>query len=183
MCKFRLTVQDMLVVADPCYIDLDDARRGDVHYVVDGLGLVLISAAGEWEAEVDLEDEYGSKRVAALRARRVGTSVIPSGYWDHEADAGVDSGQMFMGDASAFGHDYEELLDVYRPRKPDGTVDRSDADMSAWATKDFFAYRDGVVSSTGYGDGQYRVYVARDSDGVPYGVEVRFVEEEEDEED
>ena len=162
--RVEFDVADRLVVSDPCYIDKDDTVGGQtVEMAVSGLGLVLEGCAGGWTAEVEFEDN----RVSTLRAVKRNRY---DGEWRRADTEGacVDSGQMFVGDAEAFGLDYDALLARYE--KADGEWDER---------LHFFAFLEGAVSSTGYGDGCYPVYVKYDAEGAVVGVEVRFMEDDE----
>jgi hypothetical protein len=165
------TVQDKIVVADPCYIDTNDTLEG-----LDRLGLILDDCHGGWIAEAVVSDEgsWGS-RVKVLRATRCGAGPV------HEKRClchnGVDSGQMFVGCVTSFPLDYNALLERYKG--PDGE----------WNNElKFFAFAKGAVSGTGFGDGSYPVTVGYDSGGHPVSIEVKFLdnesrdEEEEDDE-
>ena len=163
----EFTVEDTLVVADPCYVDTDDGEttRAVVSDArTSGLSTVVENAAGEWTAEAEYSDEGSwGNRVARLVLTRRG-----AGYAARGAEVGrngVDSGQMWAGPAAALPLDYEALLETYR-----------DAD-GEWVDRSLFeAPEGGAVSSTGYGDGLYSVYVNRDAEGVASRVEVEFIE-------
>jgi len=166
--QVTFTVADKLVVADPCYIDEGDTIEGLLHV---GLGIVLDECRGTWGASVVLSDEGDwGQRVSVLRAMKYGHFDFISS-WERVNDNGVDSGQMFIGCLGNFPLDYDKLLERYQ--LPNG----------AWNNDlDFFAYGEGAVSSTGYGDGCYPVYVKRDIRGNPIAVEVRFLEDADEDE-
>jgi len=165
--EHRFTVLDKIVVADPCYIDTDDAPED-----MGRLGIVFDDCAGEWIAEAVIGDEGGwGERVSILRATRLGDCAFTSA-WEHVGeDNGVDSGQMFIGCVSSFPLDYEKLLERYKG--PDGQWDNE---------LKFFDFAKGVVSGTGLGDGSYPVYVRRNTRGNPVAIEVRFLEDNDDDE-
>lgn len=175
-------VDDKMVIIDPCYVDEDDAPKFELLYGGEGTlrdgtkltyagsGVVVPDCAGTWMGEIELD--HG--RVSILRlthqARR------PADWFlDALAEHGVDSGQMYAGCLSNLPLDYERLLSKYTvdPDKPFGGDNYSNANI--------LAAEGGVVSSTGYGDGSYYSYVQRDKDGRPVVIEVRFMEEDDEE--
>ena len=156
------TVKDKLMVADPCYVDKDDIHKG-INFATDDLGLLLGGCAGEWVAEVDYDTDF--RRVMKLIVVRKKKTYLSS-FSKIEIMAGVDSGQMFIGDSEMFGFDYGKLLNNYE--LPNGE----------WNYRlRFFGFGEGAVSSTGYGDGIYPVYVARDINQRVTRVEVLFDED------
>jgi hypothetical protein len=150
----RLSVDGPLVVADPCYIDQDDAPA---YTAIDrGLAVSLPEATGEWHVEYEQNAGWG-ERVTKLIARREGASVVRE---ERVGDNGVDSGQMYIGPRTALPLDYDALLKQH--------------EASDWKL-DFQVFGDGVVSSTGVGDGLYPVTVGYDADGRPAEVTVEFL--------
>jgi len=170
--KVEFDVVDRLMIADPCYVDSNDGERGsDAKKVLGRNGTVLDYCSGHWVAEFETENEgrWGN-RVSILRATKKGNEAAHSVTgWQLVHANGVDSGQMFIGCESSFGLDYDALLARYK--LPNGEWNNS---------LNFFAFEEGAVSSTGYGDGCYPVYVRYDVHGFPVAVEVRFMEEEDD---
>jgi hypothetical protein len=164
--KILFFVKDRLVVSDPCYIDSDDVDSSiPLDEVLSELGQVFEHCAGEWEAEINTIDEH----VSVLYANKVGEN-FSSVAWEHVGKAGVDSGQMFLGCASMFGLDYDALLEKYKGG-PEGE----------WIDRSFFAFGEGAVSGTGWGDGVYPISVRRDQKGNVVEVKIEFFEDEEDE--
>ena len=160
--QVEFKVRDKMVIADPCYIDGDDklSALGD-------LGIILEGCAGDWVASVEFNDQPSDRRVSILRATRRDAYDTGSRTWEHIGDNGVDSGQMFIGDVANFPLNYEALLERYK--LPNGEWNN---DLN------FFDFKEGAVSSTGYGDGCYPVYIKRDSQGKPWRIEVRFLSDE-----
>jgi hypothetical protein len=162
-------VDDIMLVADPCYIDNGDGETSEAvvtHVIDSNLGRAISGAKGKWIAQIDLVDEGSwGLRVASLQAIRVG--VTPVGPKEHIGVNGVDSGQMYMGCASNAPLDYERILGAY---------------SDDWNEK-ILAVEGGVVSSTGYGDGVYDVYTRADRNGVVAEVTVEFIGENDDDED
>ncbi len=73
--RVEFTVLDKLLVADPCYIDKDDAQVRIDTAIIDGLGLLLNNCAGEWVAEV--KHGAASGRIMELTSTRRGSWTIP----------------------------------------------------------------------------------------------------------
>lgn len=172
--RVTFPVEDKIVVADPCYIDKDDVKRGlefGQYSAVNGLMVVLDDCAGEWVATIDMgENKWDEGRVSILRAKRIGADTYDAKH-EFFGMNGVDSGQMFVGCASSFPLDYEKLLEEYKDSNGE------------WQNLSMLAFSKGAVSSTGYGDGNYPVHVWYDRSGKPCKIEVRFMEEGEEEED
>jgi hypothetical protein len=151
--KIRIAVKRM-VIADPCYIDADDLRVGRANLAehLAQTGQLLDGTRGTWDVEITTGSEG---RVSILRATRVTPDFgFLTSLWEQlPTECGVDSGQMFLGDERAFGLDYDELLATYTPN------DRGGYD------ENLIPFAGGAVSSTGYGDGGYPVYVRRDLKG------------------
>ena len=83
---------------------------------------------------------------------------------------------MYAGDLQNLPLDYDALIAQYHS---DGDVNNRES----WVNQDCLAVAGGIVSATGYGDGSYPVYVARDHHGDPAVIEVRFLEEDDEEEE
>ena len=161
--RVLFTVQDKLMIGDPYYINEDDFENGVVNSLNE-LGLLLNDCAGEWVAEVEYSNDHD--RVVRLRAKRTENRQGP--FIDTlEVKAGVDSGQMFIGCMSEFGLDYDELLKKYKLPNDEWNDDLH-----------FFGFGEGAVSSTGYGDGLYPVYVTRDRHQRVVQVDVLFLDED-----
>ena len=161
--RVEFVILDKLLVSDPCYVDKNDAQKGIVG-AIDDLGLLLDDCGGKWVAEVTLNLH---NRVTELHVTRMGY-VGHSETMCEMIVISVDSGQIFVGCASMFGLDYDDLLDRYK--LPDGKWDDH---------LQFFGFGEGAVSGTTYGDGFYPVYVTRDYRGLPIKIQVCFDEDEE----
>jgi hypothetical protein len=154
--KVRFEVEDMLMVADPCYVDKNDGPPEE-----NWLVHTLPNAAGSWTAEVAISGPH----VARLTARRSGAA--PAIKWAI-GEAGVDSGQMFVGCRTSYPLDYDALLAAWRGPKGE----RIDHQLLAFAQ--------GAVCPSGDGDGEYPIEVGYDRAGRPVEVRVTFLPTAED---
>jgi hypothetical protein len=160
-------VEDRLVVADPCYIDINDGSLAENLksgiLSCSGGGVVFEGAAGTWLAEAETQDEGAwGIRVGKLRLTRKGSGESRR-HLEYQGSVGVDSGQMGAFCATCLPLDYDALLDAY------------EGDHS----RNMLAFGGGAVSSTGYGDGSYEVTAAYDRDDRPVEIVVDFIPEEE----
>lgn len=166
-----------LAVSDPCYLE-------NTLYAV---RYVKKAKVGVWNAEVEVEDQgVWGDRVSVLRVATNG-----SGYKESfEGYAGVDSGQMSILDASLIplwggddrppmlGSEFRELCREHIGEFNYLGVSHETMEDRAGCVQDKIA-----VSSSGYGDGQYSIYVWRDENDEAVRVEVRFIEEEDEDDD
>lgn len=149
------------VVSDPCYSSVGGH-----------CSLVLDTKPGKWLAAVDVVDEYfWGKRVAALRAWTLG--VVTDEYEPH--DVCVDSGQMSIVD-----YDYYEGGNEGFGDESTFYGDACALTLAKGAVGGLLKSGRGVVSTTGYGDGGYRVVLKYDSDQQVIGIMVVFIEDEDD---
>lgn len=177
-----------VAVTDPCYLS-------DGHDVVPGLTTSIKVPDGEWVASIDISDEGSwGDRVAALTIRLNG-AVAKNGPklidWLR-----VDSGQMMFlsGDAVPIWVDGDFSL----TSSPDGrefpfalneqhvnALTYNGACLATLQSEDkagMLADK-AVVSSSGYGDGQYPLYAWEDGIGRTTMLSVAFIEDDEEDED
>jgi hypothetical protein len=153
---------------DPCY-GMDTWCAGTITDVVNGT----------WEVEVVRGDE---DRPALQVLRHESASNLPEECIDEElpGDFGVDSGQFGFFDLAKFteehdadydepGSFYSEVCALTLPMDGKGGY-------SPQAEYTFRGY--GVVTSSGYGDGSYPVYVARDAEDRVIAMMVQFMWDE-----
>jgi len=156
-------------VSDPCY-DLET----ECAKIIDNV------KNGEWIAEIETKKVWG-ERVSILRCWH--KSVFPRRAVEWEVistDIGVDSGQAGVFDIEHFKKDSDaeglvrESKEIICKDEPwysmccDRTLNEIGAGVIPF----------GVVSSSGLGDGQYTCEVAKQDD-VVVGIQVNFLEEEE----
>ena len=147
-------------VTDPCYDRDTWCRLNDVEI-----------KPGEYECWADVWDNTQTngwgERVARLGIRLLGSDERTFNYL---GEIGVDAGLAgFFEDKKDYTS--EEWLEFCEE------IDRSNS--KAWILNE------GFFSSSGYGDGGYPVYAARDASGQIVALEIQFIseDEEDDEED
>ncbi len=171
-----------ILVTDPCYIP--DSLDGGAHSGGQPSYVVKDALSGEWRCAVETDDRNeGRVSVVSL------THVDNDGFGLFrktervEAQVFVDSGQMSLMDVFYLDEFMDD--DGGQPFKPDAHVGEFTYQGACQLT--LSEAQGGVlcgkmlVSSSGYGDGQYPVYVTRDGDGRAVQVEVRFMENSEEE--
>lgn len=160
-----------VMVSDPCY-SLGTWCQGVLENVKSGI----------WEAYLKISNEGGwGLRVAEL------ITINSEHYKEHpiiidehqEFEVGVDSGcaGIFDYDYYAKYHTEDEkdkrwyetiICNQFFPRH----------DSSGWKNS-IFTESNGVVSNSGYGDGGYDCYVARNTEGEIVGIRIVYIVEEE----
>ena len=167
-----ITSGEMLIV-DPCYIaqdcslspdelkkaqkKLDEAGTGYLQEL-DGL-LIRTAGNGKFTPEVETE----GNRVAKVTFNFVGRS--PKGSELTLGECGVDSGQMLFVDprrVAANPFNYDELCLTW--------------EKHGWDTTSF-GFEQGVISSTGWGDGCYEVTGIVNADQLVEAVTITFMAE------
>lgn len=158
--KFNVT-SGKLRVSDPCY-DKGTWCSG-----------TLDVPNGEWDAYLELSDEgsWGT-RVASIQIIKDNSHT--NSTWElTKIDVGVDSGQAGFFDESFYPEDggdnaffYDKVCNLTLGREQGGIIDGF-----------------GAVSSTGYGDGGYKCYVARDDAGQIVAAKIIFIDDEYEEDD
>lgn len=150
-------------VSDPCY----DQRDG---------GFTISATKGEWNASVNTSN---SKGIASITATLKGSK---GGKWSRMSDVGVDSGQMGIFDSKFYRKDSERgtipLPDFCTPKrlKEEGPGEEFYGACCTLTMNTFSAgtLPHGAVSSSGWGDGLYPLYVKTDAEDNVVGIQVRF---------
>lgn len=173
-----LNLGSSVTVTDPCYIPSSLGH----------MAIEIPITPGEYDSYIEMSDEgsWGT-RVSKLGITRNGfyqTNSRVVGY------AGVDSGQMMIIDTDAIS-DWDSNDDDEWPfgigAEPETPEIKNDLSYYAACEKTLGPEQSGildelaVVSSSGYGDGSYPVWVYEDSLGNVERVEIRFIEDFEDE--
>jgi hypothetical protein len=134
--------------------------------------------SGKWKAEIETSDEGGwGTRVSSLVVRHVSTDEFVDPSEKSEIDVGVDSGQCGFYDESAYG--------TIHPVDHDNQSGRYMEMCDLTSTPEQAAVFDsGVVSSSGFGDGSYDLYLHRNDEGLVVAAKIVFIgnDYEEDEE-
>lgn len=153
-----------LIVTDPCY------KRGTwCQAIIEGC------ASGTWRGKA-FTDDFGpwGRRVHCLAIVLDGSAQGRLSRSKHPTVAGVDSGQLGMFDESLYPEgepgEYGDTTTFYG-RACEATEEGAGAGR----------LDEGFVSSAGFGDGAYPIYVTRREDGVVVAVEVVFIDDDEDE--
>lgn len=152
-----------LAVSDPCY---------DPPTEESGLSTVVHAKKGLWKAEVVTQDEFDwGTRVAELRVLHASVEALPV-YWEREdVTLGVDSGQMAFVDLPKFEGDTRDFPPGGKMIGGEWYFNVCDSHDEGGGILD-----GGVVSSTGFGDGVYRLFVHRDDDGLVVAARIIFIE-------
>ena len=182
--QFEVT-SGKLVCSDPCY-SIPTWCQGIVENVKNGV----------WGAEINLSDEGDwGKRVASLyivnedaNAKMTG---IETKIFEEEPlsfDAGVDSGQFGFFDFAHYRNDESakdlkkfEFGDNYDTQSGD-TWYRACSDLTL-GDEQWGVLPNGVVSSSGFGDGSYDVFGYKDAYGEYVAFAVVFIYDDEGDED
>ena len=168
----------VMVCSDPCYsIDPPTWCQGIINNVKNGT----------WVANVEKSDEGDwGERIARLRVEHVNAKRT---YLTTQVDmdGGVDSGQFGFFDKDFYRND-EAAKDL---KKYDcGRVVQENESGEEWyraccdltlAKESWGVLPNGVVSSSGFGDGSYPVFGEKDENGEWIAFEVIFISDEEDE--
>lgn len=156
-----------LMVSDPCY-SIDKCLHCQVQ--------LSNVKNGMWSAFTKYEDAgMWGNRVHELEAR-FGACSIKDYQWEEIGGAAVDSGQLGIFELDMYHggeDDYDDVNGWYRK------CCNYTLDIKGQAS----SLEGGCVSSTGYGDGSYPCYIAKDSEGKIVAVKVVFIDEEEDEDE
>jgi hypothetical protein len=160
-----------VMVSDPCY-SLGTWCQGVLENVKSGI----------WDAYLKMSDEgdWGLRVAELITVNSEHYKEHPAIMDEHqEFEVGVDSGC-----AGIFDYDYyakyhkedeidEEWYDIIICKQFFPTHDQS-----GWE-KSIFTESNGVVSNSGYGDGGYDCYVARNDEGEIIGIRIIYISEEE----
>lgn len=161
-------------VTDPCYERTEDDSKNCCIKILENV------LPGVWQVNMNItSDTHGwGDRVESLEI----FANAPGHRLDHreqlEGSICVDSGQAGFFDDAFFPKgdvgEYDDLNSFYG-LVCNQTLD-DDGRTGGLANLGF-----GVASSSGYGDGEYPLYVSRDDKGVIIGCRIVFIEEDYDE--
>ena len=183
MKENQIKLGEKVIVSDPCYSDVDGWFNNQINNMRPGMydTQVVKSDEGDW-----------GDRIASLTVLH---EIIKSPIWEDIGSVAVDSGQMSICCMTSYRND-EVAKDLpwltdkgdpfgdhpFRPTKEKGEkwyVKMCDRTLreEQWGT-----YESGVVSSTGYGDGMYKLEICKMDDMV-HGIKVTFLQSEEEREE
>lgn len=163
--KTTIKLGNKVMVSDPCY-GLGTWCQGVLKNVL----------PGTYKCDVEYSDEGDwGVRVAAIEVRHENYDR-PAEFKPEAFDIGVDSGQagIFDYDYYARYHDqhsvedewYDEVCDITLSKTQSGDIDNC-----------------GFVSSSGFGDGGYTCWTAREENGYIVAIRVEFITEYDDEDE
>lgn len=184
MKEFEIT-SGKIICSDPCY-STDTWCMGIVDNVVNGT----------WVASVDKRDmaDWGERIAVLWIANKEQMAKNPKIAWEVLAEepmnftGGVDSGQFGFFDKAFYKND-ESAKDL---EKYDFGVDYDKEVGDKWyrgcanitlGAESWGVLPNGVVSSSGFGDGSYDVFGLKNSEGEYIAFAVVFIYDDEDDED
>ena len=195
MSRFEIT-SGAMVCSDPCYTT-DVWCMGTINNVKKGTWSAEVDEVvmGTWSAEVD-EVVMGTwgRRIAQLRVYHTDSSVetMSSKWEEFPGSFGVDSGQFGF-----FDRDHYRKADSVKEQTKydfggDYLSDGSEGDGEEWyhaccyltlGPDNWGTIPNGVVSSSGYGDGSYDVYGLKNADGEYIALTVVFIDQYDDDDE
>lgn len=166
--KGTIKLNSKVMVSDPCY-GLNTWCQGIVENVLPGTYdcFVEYSDEGDW-----------GERVSTIEVRHAYYDG-PRDFYPEDFEVGVDSGQ-----AGIFDYEYYEMYHTDRSYKHyvnSGWYDKV-CNITLARAQAGTINNLGFVSSSGYGDGGYTCWTARDSDGKVIAIRVEYITEDEDDE-
>lgn len=164
MNTFEVT-SGALMASDPCY-KTDVWCAGKIENVKNGT----------WQFEIFESDHHADRgRVSELWVYTEGGG---STDWERvKSSFGVDSGQFGFFDYKYF-LEHENEREYGSPGFYQSACDATSSEERAGVIEGI-----GAVSSSGYGDGSYNVYVQRDKQGLITAAKVIFIDDSENDED
>lgn len=147
-------------VTDPCYDGL---------YWTSGIiGIINNARKGKWKGVVT--SPWGMQgRVAELQIVQENYTTASKMWESAGFSVGVDSGQAGFFDAALYP-EWSEENNFY------DTICKGTLSENQYAVVPF-----GIASSTGYGDGEYKCYVAKNIEGEVIAAKIVFIGDEDEE--
>jgi len=176
--KNQILLGEEVIISDPCYEVPTWCQE-----------IIKNVRPGVYDTQVDYRESAGwGERVHSLTVLH---EIIKSPIWEHHCNnIGVDSGQAGVFCMTSYRNDQmsqdlpwlTEKGDPFgdhpfRPVKEEGEqwyvkmCDRTLSTEEGWGT-----YDTGVVSSSGYGDGQYELLISQ-MDGMVHGFKIIFIDD------
>lgn len=152
--KIPLSEGDSLVVSDPCY-----ALGSNQAVIAD-------AAHGNWIITSEVDQGIVSSINAVVRDPATGRTIRPQyADWEKCADLGVDSGLMSIGSLQTW---------KLSPAPNEGERYHSICNVACKAHYGVLIDDSLAIVSSGYGDGNYSCFIAKNKDGKIIGVRVEF---------
>jgi hypothetical protein len=174
----RFSLGNKVMVSDPCY-GTDTWCQGVLENVRKGFwdAYIKVTDEGNWGERVaelvainlDYNDEYDgltSEDINELQEFEVGVDSGCAGIFDYEYYCKYHDNKHADEDWYT-----KEICDQFFPT----------FDYSGWE-KSIFTEFEGVASNSGYGDGGYDCYVARNEEGEIVGIKIVYISDNTDEE-
>lgn len=161
-------VSGKITISDPCYKD----------------GLEIGVKNGKWEVDAELQDHDNNTNVFGLIALHQDSSNTKDVQWQLFDGVPVDSGQAGIYDSAHYRDDSviketPKFLRLLTDKKEEGlrwyaancdlTLSREEIQAGVLPF--------GCVSSSGYGDGVYDVYISKNENDEVVSIKISFVDE------
>lgn len=170
----RIKLSENVIVSDPCY-EVPTWCQVKLHNVLPGDFLVTTTThdTGDWGDRIDM--------LMAIHY----DYAIDTMYWNlHDGVLGVDSGQCGIFDEASYRNDeVGRTIDFINGKSPFTFPYNTDGPGETWYEKmcdktltepQWGTYDSGVASSSGYGDGSYSLYVAKNDEDEIIGILIDY---------
>lgn len=167
--RVDIRLGDKVIVSDPCY-GLNTWCQGVLENVL----------PGNYKCMIEFLDDNSEKRVSAITVchEEYADNLGYAPEYDAEPfEVGVDSGQAGIFDYAYYAkyhsdrHNPEHVNEEWYSR----------VGKCSYMGDTIDGY--GLVSSSGYGDGGYTCWTAKNPDGMVYSIIIEFITEEDNDED
>lgn len=170
----RFSLGNKVMVSDPCYGTntwcqgvLENVRKGfwDAYLKMSDEGLWGNRVAELVAINLDYNGEYGSLKsedINELQEFEVGVDSGTAGIFDYEYYC------KYHNEKDAYDEWYDkQIVNQFFPT----------FDSSGWQKSIFTGFK-GVASTSGYGDGGYDCYVARNTEGEIIGIKIVYISDD-----
>lgn len=160
----KITLGSIVMVSDPCYSEptwcqtkLENVKAGIYNVYVEK------QDEGDWGVRcgklIAIHENY----------------ILFSKSWEHHSNCGVDSGQLGIFDYPSYRNDAVEIVaptsttkypDFQLPKENEGDDWYEKMCKFTLSDESWGTYENGVVSSSGIGDGGYDLFVMKDGDEI-----------------
>jgi hypothetical protein len=158
--SYTVELKDKVIITDPCY---DREELGSHSHTIEVL-------PGTWNVTVEISDETDwGRRVGGLTVYHSSTQQHQLSLIHTDLFVSVDSGQ-----AGVFNwEDYPE-----KPHTEQGSNDFYERVCDVTNNEKNCVISEGVVTSTGFGDGSYPLFLAKNTEGKVVGIRIEYISEE-----